>query len=71
VVNGVSSGFDIGTTNLDIQDPKNWTGFSDYGRLDIRFVADPVLPSKPYWGLRMKGNGVTVIQNLTNTTPGA
>lgn len=68
-VEGYSSGFDIGATNLDIQDPKNWTGFSDYGRMTLRFLRDPVNPYAAYWGLRMKGNGVSVIQALTNTSP--
>jgi hypothetical protein len=65
IVNGRSSGFDIGTTNLDIQDPQ--TNFADYGRMDIRFVADPADVSAPYWGVRMKGDGTGVIQALTET----
>lgn len=65
IVNGRSSGFDIGTTNLDIQDPQS--NFADYGRMDIRFVADPADVSAPYWGVRMKGDGTGVIQALTET----
>jgi hypothetical protein len=35
--------------------------------MDIRFVSDPADPAVPYWGLRMKGDGVSVIQSLTET----
>lgn len=68
-VNGLSSGLDIGTTQLDLQDPNlsSSNAFSDYGRLDIRFVSDPADPFVPYWGLRMKGDGTGVIQTLTLT----
>jgi hypothetical protein len=64
-VDGRPSGFDIGTTALDIQDPQ--TNFADYGRMDLRFVSDPADPSVAYWGLRIKGDGVSVVQALTVT----
>jgi hypothetical protein len=66
---GQSSGLDIGTTNLDIQDPQAVGVYADYGRIVIRFVSDPVDPTQMYWGLRIKGNAVSLIQSLTNTVP--
>jgi hypothetical protein len=68
-VNGYSSGLDIGTTNLDLQDPNisTNTAYKDYGRMDLRFAGDPVNPYRPYWGLRMNGDGRSLIQTLVTT----
>jgi hypothetical protein len=68
-VNGYSSGLDIGTTNFDLQDPNisTNTAYKDYGRMDLRFAGDPVNPYRPYWGLRMKGDGRSLIQTLVTT----
>jgi hypothetical protein len=68
-VAGISSGFDIGTTNLSIQDPQATNVYADYGRLAIRFTSDPLNLKQAYWGLRIKGNAIGVIQGLTNTVP--
>lgn len=68
-VSGRSCGFDMGTTNLDIQDPAPTAKYTGYARLVLRFTRDPLDGAQPYWGLRMKGNGVNVIQALTNTSP--
>lgn len=66
-VDGYSSGLDIGSLQFDLQDPTNATGLYDYGRMDIRFLRDPVKVSEPYWGLRLKGDGTALLQTLTVT----
>jgi hypothetical protein len=66
-VNGMASGLDIGTTNLDIQDPS--PTYTDYGRMVIRFESDPIDPTVTYWGLRMKGNALDLIAGLTSAAP--
>lgn len=69
IVNGLSSGFDIGSTNLDIQDPQGTATYADYGRMAIRFAGDPIDATQNYWGLRMKGHAIGLIAGLTSTVP--
>ena len=68
-IDGISSGLDIGSLLLDLQDPSVSTNpaYRDYGRMDLRFQKDPEYVNKPYWGLRLKGDARSLIQDLVTT----
>jgi len=65
-INGISSGFDIGTTNFTVAGTNFGGVATQYGRINLVFVSDPINPTKPYWGLRLKGDARSWLPNLTN-----
>ncbi len=66
-LDGYSSGIDLGTDNLTVAEPHPTTGI--FGKIDLSFASNPLMPLDDYFGLRMQGDAVAFLQGLTNATP--
>lgn len=66
-VDGRSSGLDLLATNLTVAPPSVFPQY--YGRISVVFSRDPLSPSEDYFGVRLRGNAVALLQSLTSAVP--